>query len=240
VSLSCELDVSGLQIRVCPCVLGQLSLMGHFDLVARFYDRIFRYPGPARLLNGLQLHPGDRLLDVGGGTGRVSETFGSHVQVVVCDPAPRMLNEARGKGLAACAGVAEHLPFADRSFKRMVAVDAFHHFDNQRVAAAELLRVLHPGGRLVVEEPDIRRAVVKLAALLERLLLLRSRFLSLSDLMCMFTTDGAAILSTEERLDSNVRLVMSRREKATGQHAQAAVSWERRASLQGPERSDRW
>ena len=132
------------------------------------------------------------------------------MQVVICDPSPAMLRQARGKGLRACASVAEHLPFADRSFERIVVVDTFHHLHDQRLAAAELLRVLRPGGRLVVEEPDIRRRVVKFAALLERLLLMRSRFFSLTDLMRLFEASGAAILSTDQGLDYNVRLILSR------------------------------
>lgn len=183
--------------------------MDFFALNARYYDRIFRFPGPERLLNGLQPQPGDRLLDVGGGTGRVSVTFGERVQVIVCDPTPAMLSEARGKGLRACASVAEHLPFADRCFERVLVVDAFHHFRDQHAAAGELLRVLQPGGRLMIEEPNICSRAVKFIALLERLLLMQSRFLSLADLVHTFAASGAAILSAEEGSDSNVRLIVS-------------------------------
>jgi hypothetical protein len=45
-------------------------------------------------------------------------------------------------------------------------------------AADELWRTLQPGGRLVIEEPDVRLFVVKLVAIAERLALMRSRFLS--------------------------------------------------------------
>jgi ubiquinone/menaquinone biosynthesis C-methylase UbiE len=184
--------------------------MDLFDLGARYYDRIFGFRDPQRLLDALQPQDGDRLLDIGGGTGRVSGAFDGHVQVVICDPAPGMLSQARGKGLRACAGVAEHLPFADRRFERIVAVDSLHHFRDQRVAAMELLRVLRPGGRLVVEEPDIRQRAVKVVALLERLLLMRSRFLSLPDLKRLFEAYGATILPTEQGIDYNVRLILSR------------------------------
>ena len=184
--------------------------MSPFDRVARYYDRIFRFPGPERLLNGLQPSPGERVLDVGGGTGRVSGTFGGQFEVVVCDPAPGMLNEAQGKGLHVCACVAENLPFRDASFARIILVDTFHHLADQRSAAAELWRLLQPGGRLVVEEPDIHHWVVKVAAFLERLLRVRSRFFSLPDMVRIFTASGAQITETEAGPGTNVRLIVSR------------------------------
>jgi demethylmenaquinone methyltransferase/2-methoxy-6-polyprenyl-1,4-benzoquinol methylase len=121
-----------------------------------------------------------------------------------------MLREARQKQMIACCGLAEHLPFADGAFDRIVMVDTFHHLHDQHVAAKETLRVLRPGGRLVIEEPDIRRWSVKLVALGERLLLMRSRFYSIADLASVFKEAGARIVAIEEGYDYNVRLAVER------------------------------
>jgi len=72
-----------------------------------------------------------------------------------------------------------------------VVVDALHHFADQRAAIGELLRVLKPGGRLVIEEPDINRFAVKFVALAERLALMRSHFFAPTDICAMVVAYGA-------------------------------------------------
>ena len=57
-------------------------------------------------------------------------------------------------------------------------VDAFHHVVNQRKTANDLWQILKPGGRIVIEEPDVRSFRVKLIALAEKLALVRSHFLA--------------------------------------------------------------
>ena len=186
--------------------------LDHFDIVARFYDRVFQFLGSERLMSLLQARPSERILDIGGGTGRVSQTFGADYAVVVCDPSWGMLREARQKQMIACSGLAEQLPFANGAFDRIVMVDTFHHLHDQHSDAKVSLRVLRPGGRVFIEEPDIRRWAVKLFALVERLLLMRSRFYSNADLTGIFREAGARIVAVEEGSDYNVRLAVERRE----------------------------
>lgn len=153
-------------------------MIDHFGLLAPFYDRFIEPPDPARLQELLRLPTAGALLDVGGGTGRVSQALESLVDtLVVSDESVPMLRQAQEKALCCpAAGQAEWLPFATASFERVLVVDALHHFADQQRAIAEMVRVLRPGGRLVVEEPDLNRLPVKLVAIGEKMALMRSRF----------------------------------------------------------------
>ncbi len=167
----------------------------HFGLLSPLYERIIRPPDTSHLAALLALEPGSMLLDVGGGTGRITQRLqGNGARLLILDPSWGMLHQARGKGCCAvCQGAAEQLPFVAGTFSRIVAVDSFHHFWDQAAAAAELLRVLAPGGRLVIEEFDVRRLAVKAVALGERLALMRSRFFAPEALAALFQSLGARV-----------------------------------------------
>ncbi len=167
-------------------------MLSHFDLIAPLYDRLLPRPDPELWLELLRL-PARRLLDAGGGTGRVAyELRRLAKQVVVSDLSARMLLQAQRKGgLQAVAADVVHLPFADACFDRILIADALHHFPRQEQALHELLRVLAPGGRLVIEEPDLTRLAVKAVALAEKALLMRSRFLFPEELCILVQSCGA-------------------------------------------------
>ncbi|MCX7046043.1 MAG: class I SAM-dependent methyltransferase [Candidatus Sumerlaeota bacterium] len=166
-------------------------MLDHFDTLAPIYERLVPPSDPSVLASLLELTPGCALLDAAGGTGRVAGLFAARVaRAVVCDASPRMLEQARRKGLETAQAEVEALPFGDATFDRILLVDAFHHVRDQRTALRELLRVLKPGGRLVIEEPDIRRLPVKLVALLEKLLLMRSHFVSPACMSAMIADSG--------------------------------------------------
>ncbi|SDL75611.1 demethylmenaquinone methyltransferase / 2-methoxy-6-polyprenyl-1,4-benzoquinol methylase [Geoalkalibacter ferrihydriticus] len=165
---------------------------GHFDLLAPIYDRLLGPPNPAVWRALLKLPVQGCLLDAGGGTGRVCAALADQAtQTVVCDLSRKMLRKTTRKGhlLPVQADVA-HLPFTDHHFQRIVVVDALHHFPHQQAAVAELVRVLAPGGRLVIEEFDIARLPIKALALLERLLLMGSYFPPVEEIVAMIETCG--------------------------------------------------
>lgn len=159
----------------------------HFDLIAGLYNRTAKFSAPESLIEWLALPLDGLLLDVGGGTGRIAEEFRSMVrEVVVADMSRGMLRHAANKGLTTTCTPAERLPFASVIFDRIIMVDTLHHVFDQQQTILEIWRVLAPGGRIVIIEPDISKFRVKLIATGEKILLMRSHFLSVGGISALF------------------------------------------------------
>jgi ubiquinone/menaquinone biosynthesis C-methylase UbiE len=177
----------------------------HFAAIAPLYARV-TYSKTNILREVASLPVKGRLLDVGGGTGRVAAAILDLVdEVVVADVSFGMLKETQraatstspSAGLWPVCGGSESLPFADNSFERVIMVDALHHVFNQAASAREMFRLLKPGGLLVIEEPDIRTFGVKLIAIAEKLLLMRSHFLAPDEIAKLFVS-GEKNIRTED------------------------------------------
>ena len=123
-----------------------------FDLFAPLYDLLMYSADETAIQKGLTVadRDVDRIIEVGGGSGRVARTVGA----TVVDPAGGMVQRARAKGLETVRASATELPHPDGSVDAVVVVDAFHHFPEQRRCLEEMARVLAPGGVLVVTEFD--------------------------------------------------------------------------------------
>lgn len=98
---------------------------------------------------------GRRVLEVGSGTGRFLAALGGRARAWGVDPAPEMLEVARGRAHAAGLklGTAEELPFKDGWFERAAMWLVVHLLDRPR-AFVELHRVLAPDGRLAIATFD--------------------------------------------------------------------------------------
>jgi demethylmenaquinone methyltransferase/2-methoxy-6-polyprenyl-1,4-benzoquinol methylase len=176
-------------------------MLDHFDMLASIYDRLIGPPDTERLRRLLKLPTSGWLLDGGGGTGRVSSRLNGLVDnIVISDLSLRMLQKAPAGIVRGVRTHVEHLPFGDDLFDRILVVDALHHFCDQRHALADLLRVLKPGGRLVVEEPDFNHKGVQLLALAEKIFLMRSHFHTPQQIRDMIVSDGyTAKIETDGR-----------------------------------------
>ncbi|XVS60952.1 class I SAM-dependent methyltransferase [Actinosynnema sp. CA-299493] len=115
-----------------------------------------------RLVALAGVRPGDRVLDLGCGPGYLTalaaEAAGPGGSAVGVDPSGPMVEQARRlRGSGSCSfevGRAEALTAADGSFDVVVSSLAVHHIpeDVRATAFAEALRVLRPGGRVLLAD----------------------------------------------------------------------------------------
>ncbi len=113
----------------------------------------------ASLFDDLALQPGDRVLDIGCGSGAIALQFVRHTAganpLTAMDLSPYLLGEARiaaakaGADIAFEQASAESLPFPDNSFDAAYTVTVLEECDATK-ALAELSRVVKPGGRVAV------------------------------------------------------------------------------------------
>jgi phosphatidylethanolamine/phosphatidyl-N-methylethanolamine N-methyltransferase len=132
-----------------------------YRLFSGSYDFVFGpvfHPGRKAAVRIANNRPGQRILEVGVGTGLSLPHFRSDSQVTGIDVSAEMLERARRRtarlGLAHVAGLhvmdAEHLEFADDSFDAVLALYVASVVPNPAQFAAEMRRVCIPGGTIVV------------------------------------------------------------------------------------------
>ncbi|MFI0940202.1 demethylmenaquinone methyltransferase [Streptomyces sp. NPDC021020] len=138
------------------------DVAGMFDDVAARYDLTndVLSLGQSRLwrkavAQALAVGPGERVLDLGAGTGTSSLPFAAAgATVVPCDFSLGMLREGKKRHpeLPLTAGDATRLPFADGVFDAVTISFALRNVQETDAALREMRRVVRPGGRLVICE----------------------------------------------------------------------------------------
>ncbi|HHN73860.1 MAG TPA: class I SAM-dependent methyltransferase [Acidobacteria bacterium] len=167
---------------------------GFFDLIAPFWDALAGRWAAGAVSEALALSGDQRVLDLAGGTGRLARLLAPHCrQVVVADLSAPMARRAARHGLAAARSRAEALPFPGKSFERVIVVDALHHMGDLEAVAAEIARVLTPGGLAVLFEPDPASLRGSWIARLERWAGFGSLFLPADQLEELFARQGLTV-----------------------------------------------
>lgn len=101
------------------------------------------------MVDGLDVGPGQRALDVAAGTGSISRLLqDAGAGVVSLDQSPEMLGLAMRRGALGVLAPAESLPFADQSFDVVTFGYVLRYVDDVPGYFSEVTRVLRPGGRL--------------------------------------------------------------------------------------------
>ncbi|HEX4985544.1 MAG TPA: methyltransferase domain-containing protein [Burkholderiales bacterium] len=107
------------------------------------------------LCEALDLHAGERVLDVAAGNGNATLAAARRFcDVTSTDYVPALLESARARAAAEGHSIkfqqadAEHLPFLDTSFDAVMSTFGVMFTPDQEKAAAELVRVCKPGGRI--------------------------------------------------------------------------------------------
>ncbi|QLG62523.1 class I SAM-dependent methyltransferase [Halorarum salinum] len=164
-----------------------------FDAVAALYDRTMPAASTTDLQAGLAFahRPLERVLDVGGGTGRAARALRPRgLEPTVVDFSGGMLARARAVGHPAIRADAGRLPVRDDAVDAVVVADALHHFPSPEAAVAECTRALGPGGVLVLREfdPTTRRGRALVA--LEHLAGMDSRFFAPAELIELLADEG--------------------------------------------------
>jgi len=151
------------------------KIQSMFDSIAPDYDRLnhimslgvdrsWRRRALKRIVDGSEVA---NVLDIACGTGdfsiAIAKRGGDKVKVTGVDLSEGMLGMMEGKvreeglegRISAEQGNSEHLRFEDNSFDRVTIAFGIRNFEHREAALKEILRVLRPGGRLVILELSV-------------------------------------------------------------------------------------
>ncbi len=152
---------------------------------ARIYDILFGpifHPGRKVIVEALECQPGERILEVGVGTGLSLPLYPDHVRVTGIDISTEMLEKARQRveqdGLSQVEEVlemdAEQMQFADASFDKVVAMYVVSVVPDLAQLVREMRRVCKPDGEIFIanhfhSSNPVMKSVEKLLSPLSKL-----------------------------------------------------------------------
>jgi phosphatidylethanolamine/phosphatidyl-N-methylethanolamine N-methyltransferase len=156
-----KLDFSAVADRLDSRPITQDSVVAAYSRYANLYDILFGVifdPGRRAAVNAVNTRPGQRILEVGVGTGLSLPKYRADARVVGIDVSPDMLEKARRRvarqGLGQVEALhemnAEEMCFADDSFDGVVVMYAVSVVPDLARLFAEIRRVCVAGGDVVV------------------------------------------------------------------------------------------
>ena len=117
----------------------------------------------AKTIRLMELRPGERVLDLGCGSGWATRLLARLVaegpegfgQVVGVDVSDEMIRQARAaskdfENILYVWGSAQEIPWEENFFDKVLSVESFYYYADQERALAELFRVMAPHGRLFI------------------------------------------------------------------------------------------
>jgi SAM-dependent methyltransferase len=147
------------------------SVSQHWDAERYVRNAGFVADLGAPLLELLAAKPGERILDLGCGDGRLSLRIGETGALVIgVDGAPGMIDAARAQGVDAHVMDGQALTFHEE-FDAVFSNAALHWMTDADAVIAGVRRVLKPGGRFVAEfggGDNVKQVVAALVAALDR------------------------------------------------------------------------
>ncbi len=124
-------------------------------------DRVFHLDR-LRVIQALELEPGERVLELGVGTGLNLPFYPRGANVVGIDLSRSMIERAQGKGGAGLALMdAERIGLRGNAFDKALATYVLRVIPSPREALREISRVVRPGGRLVLLDLFSSKALVR-------------------------------------------------------------------------------
>ena len=136
---------------------------GYFDNIANQWDtmRTGFFPEAVRdqAMKLANVQAGDVVADVGAGSGFLTEALlQAGASVIAIDQSPAMLDVIRAKfpdaPVTYRVGTAENLQVDDNSVDHAMANMYLHHVEHPPQAIAEIVRIINPGGSLVITDLD--------------------------------------------------------------------------------------
>lgn len=164
-----------------------------FSNIAHWYDNFVGSFDFEKVAKYIPLYENEVILDLGGGTGRVSQDLGNNTSgCIILDLSFQMVLQAKKKSRSKylVQGLSQNLPFREDSLKQIFLNDTLHHIAEQEGTLKDCYVSLGSKGRLIIREYDKKKFRTKFLILFEKIVRFGSKFLSPGQLSEMCIEQG--------------------------------------------------